>query len=60
MKDLHEPCHLSLIDSNYDTNKISCFKKNPYYWNINSPLYSLSKYEWEKSKPSDTSYNEMT
>lgn len=27
MKDLHEPCHLSLIDLNYDTNTISCFKK---------------------------------
>lgn len=23
MEDLHESCHLTLIDSNYDTNKIS-------------------------------------
>jgi len=54
MKDLHEPCHLSLIDSNYDTNKMSWLKKKKkkkiFFHNNNG----------EKSTPSDTSDNEIT
>lgn len=60
MKDLHEPCHLSLIDSNYDTNKISCFKKILITGTLIHLYILFQNANGEKSTPSDTNYNEMT